>query len=510
MIKRKIIIYLRKSRTDNQFESVDEVLARHEKILQDFCMRYYGEPITNIYKEVVSGETISERPMMLHLLHEVENGNVDAVVVVEPQRLSRGSFGDIDRIVNTFMYSDTKIVTPTKTYDLNNKFDRKYFEQELLRGNDYLEYVKEILVRGRKQSVEEGLYIGSIAPYGYDKKKLAKKGFTLVPNADADNVKYIFEQFVGGLGTTNLAKHLIEIGMKSQTGKQWTTNMTRNILMNRIYIGYVSYGRRETKKTMKNAVIVKSRPVNDDFIEAKGLHEPLITQEMFDKAQELLKSSPAKNIRGDKSIKNPLAGLVKCKYCGNNMFRRPYDKREVPTILCKTIGCKCVSTDLTLVEQRVIELLHQELKDYKYFIANYEQEHKSTANTYEKQIKKIDKELSALKDDLQNALIKYNRNIITEGEYIFLRNYTLDEENRLKGQKQAIESKMQTEELENKKQAVPILEKCLNEYYGLSAENRHKVLKTIIDKIVYDKTAKNGRWDEESRTSFVLEIFLKI
>ena len=509
MIRRKIIMYLRKSRTDNQFESVDEVVARHEKILQDFALKYLGEPITAILKEVVSGETISERPMMLHLLNEVENGDVEAVLCVEPQRLSRGSFGEIDRIVRTFMYCNTKIITPTKTYDLNNKFDRKYFEQELLRGNDYLEYVKEILVRGRKQSVEEGLYIGSVPPYGYDKKKLAKKGFTLVPNADAESVKYIFEQFIGGLGTTNLAKHLIEIGMKSHTGKQWTPAMVRNILMNRLYIGYVSYGRRETKKAMKNAEIVKSRPVNDDYIEAKGLHPAIISEEVFNKAQELLKATPAKNIRGDKSIKNPLAGLVKCKYCGNNMFRRPYDKREKPTLICKTIGCKCVSSDLDLVEKRVIDLLAQTLQDYQYYIDNYAKEHSSNAKILEKQIKKLEKELATVKTDLQNALIKYNKGAITDDEYIFLRNYTLNEENRLKGQIEALESKMQTEELENKRQAVPILENCIKEYYNLNIEERHQLLKTIIDNIIYSKE-KGGRWDAEALHSFTLELNLKI
>ena len=332
----------------------------------------------------------------------------------------------------------------------------------------------------------------------------------MIPNADAENVKYIFNQFVGGLGTTNLAKHLIDIGMKSQTGKQWTPAMVRNILISRIYIGYVSYGRRETKKTMKNAEIVKSRPVNDDYIEAKGLHDPIITQEVFDRAQELLKSSPIKNVRGDKSIKNPLAGLVKCKYCGNNMFRRPYDKRETPTIVCKTIGCKNVSTDLYLVERRVIELLQQELTNYKYYVENYEKESKSNEKIYEKQIKKIDKELTALRDDLQNALINYNRKKITEDEYIFLRNYTLQEESRLKAQKTAIEAKIQTEELESRKKAIPILEMCLREYYNLSIEDRHSLLNTIIDKIIYDKTAKGGRWNEEARSSFTLELFLKI
>ncbi len=507
----KRIEYLRKSRTDSQFESVEEVLERHEKMLQDFCIRAFGEPIhqQNIYREVVSGETISERPMMLKLLEDIEKGDIDAVVVVEPQRLSRGSFGDIDRIVNTFKYTNTKIITPTKTYDLNEKFDRKYFEQELLRGNDYLEYVKEILVRGRKRSVEDGLYIGSISPYGYDKMKLPKKGYTLTPNEDAENVKYIFDKFINGLGTTNLAKHLIEMGIKSQTGKQWTPAMVRNILTNKIYIGIVTYGRRETKKTMKNSEIIKTRPINDDYIETKGLHMPIIDKEVFDKAQELLKSSPSKNIRGDKTIKNPLAGLVKCKYCGNNMFRRPYDKRDMPTLICKTIGCKCVSSDLNLVENRVIELLKVELKDYKYYVSNYETEYKSNSKEFEKKVKKIDAELKSLKEDLQNALIKYNKNKISEAEYTFLRNYTLEEESRLNRLKMALNEKLKNEELEHKRKAIPILEKCIHEYYNLSVEDRHKLLTAIIDKIIYEKS-KGGRWDEDARSSFVLELFLKI
>lgn len=507
----KKIEYLRKSRTDNQLESVEEVLQRHEKILHEFCIRTFGKAIeeNNIYREVVSGETINERPIMINLLKEIEQGDVEAVIVVEPQRLSRGSFGDIDRIVNTFKYTNTKIITPTKTYDLNNKFDRKYFEQELLRGNDYLEYVKEILVRGRIRSVEDGLYIGSIAPYGYDKMKLPKKGYTLTPNDDAETVKYIFNKFIEGLGTTNLAKHLIELGVKSQTGKQWTPNMIRNILTNDIYIGIVTYGRRESKKTMKNGEIIKTRPWNNEYLEVVGIHSPIIEKETFEKAQALLKSTPAKSVRKDRTIQNPLAGLVKCKYCGNNMFRRPYDKRAMPTLLCKTIGCKCVSSDLSLVEDRVIELLKKELVDYKYYIANYETEYKSNTKTLEKQIKKIDKELVALKEDLQNALIKYNRNSITEEEYIFLRNYTLEEENRLKGLKNALNDKVQNEELENKRKAIPILEKCINEYYNLSIEDKHKLLTAIIDKIIYEKS-KGGRWDEEARFSFSLELFLKI
>lgn len=511
MIRRKIrILYVRKSRSDGQFESIEEVLERHERQLQEFCMRIYDEPIPEVHilREVVSGETIEDRPEMKKLLKLVESGEVECVIVIEPQRLTRGSFGDIDRIVNTFKYSNTKVVTPTKSYNLNDKFDRKYFEQELLRGNDYLEYVKEILVRGKIRSVEDGLYIGSVAPYGYNKLKL-KKGFTLVPNEDADTVKYIFDKFINGMGTTNLAKHLIDLGIKSHTGKQWTPNMTRNILMSEIYIGNVTYGKRGTKTTMLNGELVKSRPAHSEYLVVKGLHEPLISKEVFDKAQELLKSSPVKNVRGDKTIKNPLAGLVKCKFCGNSMVRRPYDKRDVPTLLCKTIGCKCVSSDLTLVEERVIALLKQELKDYKFYVANYEEENKSNAKTYTRQLNKIDKDLKQVKEDLQNALLKYNRNKLSEEEYIFLRNYALEEENRLKAKKIALNKELEIDEVANKRKAIPILENCLNEYNNLSIEDKHKLLSAIIEKIVYSKT-EGGRWKEELRDNFELTLYLKI
>ena len=73
----------------------------------------------------------------------------------------------------------------------------------------------------------------------------------------------------------------------------------------------------------------------------------------------------------------------------------------------------------------------------------------------------------------------------------------------------ALNKKLKNEELEHKRKAIPILEKCIHEYYNLSVEDRHKLLTAIIDKIIYEKS-KGGRWDEDARSSFVLELFLKI
>ena len=132
------LIYLRKSRSDSPLETVEEVLEKHEKQLQDFAIRTFGQPIPeeNIFREVVSGETIADRPEMKSVLSRMESKNIEGVLVIEPQRLSRGDLVDCGNIIRAFKYTNTKILTPLKTYDLHDRFDEKFFKDELMRGSD--------------------------------------------------------------------------------------------------------------------------------------------------------------------------------------------------------------------------------------------------------------------------------------------------------------------------------------------------------------------------------------
>lgn len=84
--------YLRKSRKDIEAEShgEGETLARHEKILNDLANRL-NIKIDKFYREVVSGETISARPIIQQLLSDVDNGMWAGVLVVEVERLARGN-----------------------------------------------------------------------------------------------------------------------------------------------------------------------------------------------------------------------------------------------------------------------------------------------------------------------------------------------------------------------------------------------------------------------------------
>ena len=167
----EIYEYLRKSRSDDPMLTVTEVLEKHEKILYDYVERNFNGtiPEENIFREVASSETIDGRPEMLKLLKGIESPKIKAILVVDVQRLSRGDLEDAGRLIKLLRYTNTKVITPQKTYDLNDDYDRDFFERELKRGNEYLEYFKKIQMRGRLESVKEGNYIGSVPPYGYDK-----------------------------------------------------------------------------------------------------------------------------------------------------------------------------------------------------------------------------------------------------------------------------------------------------------------------------------------------------
>ncbi len=125
-MNKKYLIYLRKSRSDGDHETIEDVLAKHETIIQEYAVKTFGEPVSEefIFREVVSGETIQDRPVIKTVLNIIQSEPVAGVLTIEPQRLSRGDLSDCGTIIRAFRYTDTLIITPTKTYDLSDKFDR--------------------------------------------------------------------------------------------------------------------------------------------------------------------------------------------------------------------------------------------------------------------------------------------------------------------------------------------------------------------------------------------------
>ena len=344
----KTVVYLRKSRADGE-ESVEEVLAKHERIAQDYALRTWNAalPEKQVFREVQSGETIASRPVMQHLIAMVQNKDVEAVLVVDLQRLSRGDLLDVGTLSQLFQFTGCKILTPTKTYDLKDEYDKRFFEMELMHGNDYLEYTKKIMGRGRERSVLDGNYIGSRRPYGYERVFVDKKPTLAVIPEEAEVVRLIFNLYGGPerLGPHLISDRLNEMGLPSQRMDHWTPQAVRNVVGNPVYIGMLHWNRRKEVKEFRDGKVVTTQPVAEDYILTKGRHEPIITQEMWDRAVEASKTRAHPSARIDRStIVNPLSGLLTCSVCGRAMsYKQCYDhktKKPIPPIyLCTTRGC---------------------------------------------------------------------------------------------------------------------------------------------------------------------------
>lgn len=191
-------IYLRKSRKDDEIISGD-TLSRHEKMLMDLADRM-GIVIHehDIYREIVSGESIEARPQMQRLLKAVEMRTYTGVLCVELERLSRGNGEDQARILKAFQFSNTRIITLNKTYDLasDDEFDEEFFEFGLFMSRREYKTIKRRLLRGRMQSQQEGYFVGSMLPFGFGKVKNPEgKGYILVPNEQTPTLQMIFRRY---------------------------------------------------------------------------------------------------------------------------------------------------------------------------------------------------------------------------------------------------------------------------------------------------------------------------
>lgn len=325
------LLYLRKSRNDGEKVPVEVIVQRHEDTLQELAEKELGYRIKeeNIYREIVSGgEAIEDRPEFIKVLERMEVGNIKGVFVFDPHRLSRSGLYGAGDVLEAFEVTHTLICTPMKFYDLDNKMDKKYLEMIMIQAAEYLNYSKDVMGAGRMTSFAEGKAIMSTPPFGYGKEKLKdEKGYKLVPNPkEAPYVKKMFELCCEGLGTTAIANYLNERNVKPRKKAYFEPSTIRDILHNETYYGILTWGKNPIKKILEKGKTKKKRFYNqENFRVAKGMYEPLITKELFDQAQEMMKKRNSRTYHTN-TIKNPLAGLVECGYCGNAMIRRPYNR----------------------------------------------------------------------------------------------------------------------------------------------------------------------------------------
>lgn len=315
MTEGRYCAYLRKSRADavrEQLEPDYDALAHHRQALTDLSTRMRVQ-IEKWYTDgIKSGDSIEQRPQMQQLLSDIESGMWDGVLCMEIERLTRGSMIDQGIVGNAFAQSGTLIVTPLKVYDPSLEADMEYFEFGMFMSRREYKTIKKRLYQGRIAAASEGQFIGSDAPYGYDKAVIDGK-HTLIPNKEARFVVTIFEEYAKGTSYRKIAHMLDTLGAMPKRGAKWNQNSIRNVVRNTVYIGRITWGATKQVPYRENGRTRHRTEYPDEYIDVKGLHEPIISQDLWDAACRRTEAAP---VRGDYQHRNMFGRILVCAECG--------------------------------------------------------------------------------------------------------------------------------------------------------------------------------------------------
>mgnify|MGYP003317651911 CR=1 FL=1 len=225
--------------------------------------------------------------------------------------------------------------------------------------------------------MSEGNYIISHPPYGYNIVRYSKKHRTLEENPETGEIlRDIFHMWTDeGLSTTQIARTLSMRGIATPSGgREWSPGTIADILRNKTYTGYVCWGRQiatqfkdtATGKTRTKAV----RTGHPTWY--PGKHKPLISEELFQRAQDRFGQLPPAHIGS--TLRNPLAGLLFCARCGQAIAHIAHADRVYPNQRGHyssryyhkggVYACKVKSVSEQVLLAALVEGLHRTAEEY--------------------------------------------------------------------------------------------------------------------------------------------------
>lgn len=490
------IMYLRKSRTDRGYaeESVELTLSRHRERLEELC-RSMGIHCSIVLQEVSSADSITGRPEMIRLLQMVETGAYDGVVCIDMDRLSRGSGADQALVISTFKYSGTKIITPGKVYDFAVETDEQFAELSLFLAKQEYRQIKKRLYQGRLDSVKEGKWCASKAPFGYESYKLTgQKGLSLriIPE-EAEVVRMIYRKYLSGegLGCGSIAAWLNRAGIRTRSGAPWRLRSVHNILRNPVYTGKTVFARYKAETTMEDGEPVTRIHSNRAPVVAQGLHEAIIDQETYDHAQELLRDHRATTQHLGEGLKNPLTMVLRCGYCGGRYAIKMSRHDGTQIASCMTKGCPGRAVRIDLVEDRILTALEDELR---LLFTPAEQSPPDTTEPLRKREK-------ALQAALERQADAYEMGVYSLQEYAARSAKTKEDLAAVRRELDALAVRIRERE-----ELVPRIRTLVETYRDLTVEQKNQLLRELLAKVEIRKDTSGIKKDQD----FDLVIFPRI
>jgi site-specific DNA recombinase len=289
------------------------------------CKRLLG---TNEFLEYIddgyTGEILN-RPALMKMQDDIENGLITKVICYDPDRLSRKLLVQL-MIAEQFQKHDVEL--QFVKHDYKDDAEGQLFFQ--VRGA-FSEFdkakIKHNTMTGRYRKAKKGLVVKNGNLYGYDYDK--KENTYTINESEAKFIRMIFEYYTNPSsafkGINGIALHLTEIGAPTKrNAKVWHRQVVRQILMNEAYTGnyyqnkYDTVGNYVKKQSGEKVEHGKLRP-KEDWLLTKI--PSIISEEQFEYAQQLLQQGRRRHSNFGKHS-YLLSGIVRCARCGGTMTGR--------------------------------------------------------------------------------------------------------------------------------------------------------------------------------------------
>lgn len=333
-----VAVYLRLSRDDGEAGKAESnSITSQRDIIRGFIRKQNDMEIFDFYVDDGWSGANFDRPAFKRMMGDIEAGLVDCVIVKDLSRLGRDYIESGRLIQKTFPEHEVRFIAINDNYDsLTADFNE---ESLVLPVKNFINdaYCRDISVKVKSQQKmkrESGQYIGAFAIYGYLKDP-KDKNHLVVDKYAASIVRSIFEWKVDGYSFDAIAQRLNGMGVlspmeyKRSNGEnfctgfrtkargKWSAVAVRRILMDESYIGTLVQGKSERVNYKVKKSVVKPA---DEWVRIPNAHEAIVSRDLFDVVQQLLKTDCRSSSGKDTS--HLYSGILYCGDCGEPMTRR--------------------------------------------------------------------------------------------------------------------------------------------------------------------------------------------
>ena len=308
--RQHVAIYARVS-TEEQAEHGYSIEAQIDEIRR-FCERNGKEVLWPPYVDRgVSGKEMTKRLELQRLLADAEKGLFNEVVTWKLNRLSRKQ-KDLLEIVERLSRHNVSYRSCTENFETETSTGRLLFQLLGSIGEFERNTIVENVSMGLKQRARQGYHNGGQC-LGYEPTLDGsdKRVIQIVPH-EAELVRKIFDWYASGRGCRSIVNELNREGYRTKRNNTFSTCAIREIVTNPLYVGKIRYGRYErwSEKRRKGK--------SDEPIIVDGRHEAIITEDVWERSQEIFKQRSKANPKVHAGVAL-LTSILRCPECGSPM-----------------------------------------------------------------------------------------------------------------------------------------------------------------------------------------------